>query len=523
MKLYIKRSVAFLMCALFVFTLFGCEKKHETRNILYETEDPIKTLDPQLAVSDTEQQAVMNLFEGLMRYDKDGKIECAAAKSYTVSSNKKVYSFTLRDHLTWSNGRPLTAEDFVFGLKRAVDPETNAPYAATLTPIKNAQKIIAGNLGTEKLGVKAVSEKVLEITLSEPTEDFLKILASSVAMPCSKAFFTDTKGYYGLKNRAVLSNGAYSLKAWNEEYCALMPNENYHSFKKTTNPVYIYFNKSDDLFENLKKGEPDLSTLNTAMLTRIKNETLDGSLQHISTGTTSLLFNKNAKIANSKILSALRATAKVTLSKEDTDYYGYSAAESMLPGIINAYKDLKVQKRELSAKSAQEAFKEGCTELQVERIFPSFTLYYVDNDITKRLAQQIASGWQSGFGVTVNIKSCEDEDALWDTVAAGNYDVALVESHARSDDAAEFLQQFTKNSTLNRYGFQSGTFDSLYKSLLKLTDKSSRKTVQEMLKLLAEDDYLLPMYHTSKTYYLTDRSKDAINQKNMILDFSKIQ
>ena len=127
MKQYFKRSVAFFLCAVIVLSLFGCEKKHETRNILYETEDVLKTLDPQLAVGDTEQQAVMNLFEGLMRYNADGKIECAAAESYSISKDKKTYQFTLRDNLTWSDGRELTAEDYVFGLRRAVDPETNAP------------------------------------------------------------------------------------------------------------------------------------------------------------------------------------------------------------------------------------------------------------------------------------------------------------------------------------------------------------------------------------------------------------
>ena len=118
--------------------LFGCGSEKGTKSFIYETVMGITNIDPLFATNDTELHIVYNTFEGLMKYDKAGILTCGVAENYSVSNGGKTYTFKLKKDSKWSDGRPLTAEDFEFAFKRAVDPHSQSPYASTLLPITYA-------------------------------------------------------------------------------------------------------------------------------------------------------------------------------------------------------------------------------------------------------------------------------------------------------------------------------------------------------------------------------------------------
>ena len=175
--------------------------------------DGIPTLDPDLSQDVVSARVINDLFEGLVSLDQSNKPVPGVAKSWDISKDGKVYTFHLRDNAKWSNGQPVTAEDFVYGLRREMDPATGAGNNTMYTVIKNGAKIVAGKAKPDTLGVKAINPHTLQITLENPTPYFLDILANSGAFPVYiPAVEKNPKGW--AKPGTIVSNGAYELKSW---------------------------------------------------------------------------------------------------------------------------------------------------------------------------------------------------------------------------------------------------------------------------------------------------------------------
>lgn len=137
------------------------------------------TLDPQKVEENTAAQIVLDLFEGLVWMDGEGQVQPAQAERWEILDGGKRYIFHLRSGLQWSDGQPLTAEDFVLGWQRAVDPKTASPFAGYLAQahINNAAAIVAGKADVTSLGVKAMDDRTLEVTLEQPVPWFTTMLA----------------------------------------------------------------------------------------------------------------------------------------------------------------------------------------------------------------------------------------------------------------------------------------------------------------------------------------------------------
>jgi oligopeptide transport system substrate-binding protein len=171
------------------------------------------TLDPQLALGVPSSHILRDLFEGLTTESPDGKLIPGAALRWNISRDARTYTFYLRRDLTWSNGEPLDASDFVYSLQRALNPETASSAANNLLPIQNAREVLAGELPVEELGISLLDEYTMQITLTGPTPYFLGLLASAVAYPVNRAN-VDTFGDQFSKPGNLVSNGAYVLDQW---------------------------------------------------------------------------------------------------------------------------------------------------------------------------------------------------------------------------------------------------------------------------------------------------------------------
>ncbi len=145
------------------------------------------SLDPHKATTLIEGDVLSELFEGLVSRDARGNIIPGAAQSWSESPDATVYTFQLRDDAKWSNGDKLRAEDFVYAFRRLMAPATGAPYANILYTLKNAEKINKGLSPVESLGVRALGEGALEITLEQPVPYFIEQLAHMTAMPLNRA------------------------------------------------------------------------------------------------------------------------------------------------------------------------------------------------------------------------------------------------------------------------------------------------------------------------------------------------
>ena len=189
--------------------------------------DP-ETLDQHKTSTTTEAHILRDLYEGLVAYGADGSIVPGVATDWSISDDGTVYTFTLRDDAKWSNGDPVVAGDFVYSLQRIMTPETGAKYATILYPIKNAEKINKGEVKPEDLGVKAVDDKSLEITLEQPTPFFIDLLAHQTGLPVHPAS-VEAHGTDFVKPENIVSNGAYKLAEFiPNAHVKTVKNENFH-------------------------------------------------------------------------------------------------------------------------------------------------------------------------------------------------------------------------------------------------------------------------------------------------------
>ncbi|WP_292898397.1 peptide ABC transporter substrate-binding protein [Nitratireductor sp.] len=189
--------------------------------------DP-ETLDQHKTSTVVEAHLLRDLYEGLVVYDASAKIIPGVAEEWTVSDDGSVYTFKLRDDAKWSNGDPVVAGDFVFSLRRIMMPDTGAKYANILYPIKNAEAINKGEMEPDQLGVKAVDERTLEITLEQPTPYFLELLTHQTGLPVNpkavEAYGTD---FVAPEN--IVTNGAYKLVSFQPgDKIVMEKNENFH-------------------------------------------------------------------------------------------------------------------------------------------------------------------------------------------------------------------------------------------------------------------------------------------------------
>ena len=220
--------------------------------------DP-ESLDPHKTSTVYEAHILRDLFEGLVMQDQKAELIPGAAESWTVSDDGLVYTFKLRPGAVWSDGSPLTAEDFVYSFRRLEDPATGAEYASMLYVVKNGEEVNTGKVKPEELGVKAVDASTFEVTLKSPTPYFLEMLTHQSAYPVNKAAI-DKLGADWIKPGNLVSNGAYTLAEFvPNDHIKLVKNAKFHDAANVKIDTVNYFPTEDrsTAIKRFEAGELD--------------------------------------------------------------------------------------------------------------------------------------------------------------------------------------------------------------------------------------------------------------------------
>ena len=200
----------FLACSLLGLTACG-DREGDFGRPLEQRSQPVELL--LLEDGQPDSHILRDLFEGLTTESAEGDLIPGAALRWNISRDARTYTFYLRRDLTWSNGEPLTAGDFVYSLQRALNPETASSAARTLLPIQNAREVLAGELPVEELGISLLDEFSMQIMLTGPTPYFLGLLASPVAYPVNRKNLEEFGNQFAKPDK-LGSNGAYVLEGW---------------------------------------------------------------------------------------------------------------------------------------------------------------------------------------------------------------------------------------------------------------------------------------------------------------------
>ena len=221
-----------------------------------------ETLDVHKSVGIPESWIELDLFEGLLVPGPKGELAPGAAESWTVSDDGRTYSFKLRADGRWSDGTPVTAQDFVYSWRRLVDPRTAAPYAYFLDRVVGAKAVRLGQKPVEALGVRAVDDRSFEVSLVGPTSYFLSMLTNNSTFPVSRAN-VEQDGDAFTKPGHLVSNGAYVLaEDVPQSHMTLRKNPQFHDAAnvKIDTVRYVVTEDVDSELSRFQAGELDVTT-----------------------------------------------------------------------------------------------------------------------------------------------------------------------------------------------------------------------------------------------------------------------
>ncbi len=218
------------------------------------------SLDPHLATGASAAPILYDLGLGLTTLDAGGNVVPGAAESWTISDDGLTYTFRLRPNLRWSDGSSLSAEDFLYSVRRAVDPATASRFASFLFPLQNAREILAGKMKPAQLGVRMIDDRTLVYQLVTPTPSFLETLASNIGSPVPRAAI-EAHGRQWTRPGRMLSSGAYRLTEWvPNSRITLEKNPYFYAADTVSIPVVRYY-PSDNEATGLRRyraGELDI-------------------------------------------------------------------------------------------------------------------------------------------------------------------------------------------------------------------------------------------------------------------------
>lgn len=473
----LKSVMLIYMCFCLCLSLISCgEKDYSGKTVNFATYDNVSTFDPQLAKTSAEITIASNCFENLFVKDENGEIKNGMVKSYTVSKDEKIYTFTLRTDAVWSDGETkVSAKDFEFGIKRAIKPETASPYVSALYSIKNAEKINKGKAKLENLGVKA-EENTLTIRLHEKDDGFIETLTKPLCAPCNEEFFNSTTGKYGLSNKNIISNGSFCITYHNTETRTVIisNNEDYNgSYKAIPKSVQIsYGDDYKDIYSAFGNDEADIGTIECSYMESLSEK---GNKNKLFYNTNYVLYLSDKLVSSSgtDLRQVLTADIDIGALKANiTDYY--KTESGIIPSINiidgKVYRDTvgNVTAKKYNAKKAQKLlgdFDAACEVLNGQSVF-----YPANNEKIALLCNLLVQGWQKDLNLYINSKE-ETSDNIANLIKNDEILMAIIPVTSENNSAVSSFNSLSKLKIVkNADGYSA---KKLFKAEQKLIDSGT--------------------------------------------------
>nr|WP_207755269.1 peptide ABC transporter substrate-binding protein [Clostridium pascui] len=485
----------------------------------------IKTLDPGRASDTASFTAVGAAFEGLARTN-NGKVEKAGAESWEVSADKKTYTFKLRDY-NWSDGKPVTAKDYVYGWTRILDPNTKSVYVDFLNGVKNAKNFTAGKAKAEDLGLKAKDDKTFVVELERPIPFFEEMIAFPLLAPVREDIAKAQGDKYGTDPTKMVYCGPYTITAWQKgAKLTLKKNDKYYDKDavKTDEVNLSVIKEMQTRYQMLMNKEIDAVAVTGEYIEKLKNDVKAGKVSGIEQAdpvSFYMIFNqtgKNKLLTNPKI----RLAFSLAIDREtyvNKIYKRGFVSEGLVPTIVKCgdvvYRD-KVQEplKELldQKKDPKALFVEGLKELGLDPNPSKHTVKYLPQDSSafdKQSAEFFQNQWQSKIGVNVQLDSAASFADSVKKAHDGNFEIAMSGWGADYNDPDSFIGIFTKGHGNNYGKYSSDKYEELYKKILNETDNTKRLelfTQAEKL-LVNEEAGIAPIFYKDRRNFFQNNVK----------------
>ena len=463
-------------------------------------EEP-QTLDPHLAEGLPAAHILRDLFEGLTAESPEGRIVPGAAIRWNISRDGKTYTFYLRRDAYWSNGDPVTANDFVFGLRRSADPATGSKYAQVLLPIENAPEVLSGELPPDQLGVSAMDEFTLQISMRDPTPYFLALLSHSSTYPVHTANVQEHGSAFSRPGNLV-SNGAYVLNEWViRSRISLVKNKNYWNADNVALEKINYYP-----FEDRSTALKRFRAGKLHWTSEVPNNQFKWLQKHypdelvISPWLGSYYFGFNLErepfIENPGLRMALMLALDRELLTDKVTQFGELPSFTLVPPGIRGYVSPVPEWAEWTQAEREEEARRLYSMAGYSEDNPlRFEIRYTAGGNNKKMALAAASLWKQVLGVRATLLNEEYKVFLQNRerkILTQVFQAGWISDYA---DAYSFLNLFRSGHGRNDYGYTNNLYDALLDEVAAERIPSIRRRLMfETERLLLADVPFIPLY-----------------------------
>ena len=491
------RTAAILFTAVLLITGCGNNDKdsgapRDTLNVNLGNEPP--SLDWSLATDTSSYTILNNIMEGLTQFDKGFMPVPALAESWTVTKDGRTYTFKIREGVLWTDGKPLTAGDFVYSWKRLLNPETGADYAYFLYDIENAEEYNTGKIkDPDKIGIKTLDDRTLEVRLKRPASYFPSLVSFMSTYPMRK----DAVETYGLKwtePENIITLGPYRLASWkHHDNILLTKNPGYWGEPPGIEKVNIIMNENpSSALAQYESGQLDYADSKSIPPLEVPR------LKDLRDFTTTLQFRGNyiafnvekPPFDNPLVRKAFAASIDRQSIVGLIQGAGITTKSWIPKNMLGHNPDIGIEFDPEQARKwlAEAGYPDG-------KGFPTVTFLWPDVSNNRVIAEALQSMWKQHLGVKVRLIN-EEWKVYLSTINTDPPEIHRAGWGADFPDPHNFMTLFTCNSGNNRTRWCNGEYDALVERAAGELDPGKRKAIydQAQMILLEKDTPIAPFY-----------------------------
>ncbi len=482
------------------------------------TEEPPQ-LDTTLLTDAVSGVVIAHIMEGLLRYDQHQRLVPGMAERWEINAEQAV--FNLRDAL-WSDGKPVTAHDFVFAWRTALDPANASQYAFILYPIRNAEAINRGELPLDALGARAEGDRTLVVDLERPVAFFDKLTAFSTYYPVRQDFYESADGRYGADADQLLYNGPFVMESWvHGQSLDLHKNPLYWDKDRIRldriNVAYIVSDANAvlNLFKDGKIAMASLTAENLAEAMEQRwhiNRFMDGSVFFIEFNHRPDRLTRNHNLRKAMLL----AQDPNELVYKVIKIPGYLPGESLFPVFLDGVRgkfreEYPAPEHRMDLVSARQHLEKARVELGLEE-FPSLVMLTGDNPVSNIQSEYYQAVFKKNLGLDIRIDRQIFKQRL-DKMTKGQFDMVLAGWGPDYNDALTYGDLFASWNLNNRGRYDNPEYDRLVRTAQGSLDPKVRMDAfNEMQRIIYDDAVLIVNYERGQAYVSDPRVKGIVRR-----------
>lgn len=477
----------------------------------YSNTADIATIDPGKSNSVADATVDYHLYDGLYR-NVQGDVRPATAESYTVSDDGLVYTFKLRQDAKWSDGETVTAHDFEYGIRRFCDPAAASPMSYLGAVLKNGTAVTNGEVPVEELGVKALDDFTLEITLENPADYFLSMTSMSVFAPVRKDKVEEFGAEFGGAADKQVYNGPFVATSYGEGKLVMEKNENYYGADDIKLDGVEVLTVADETtaVAMFDAGELDMAEIPTEMVSQYEDK-----VQYFFSGANdyAALNHRNEILANKNF----RLAMNYAVNREEYNLLSHNGLYQ--PNLRYVLPQVRGVEEEYGTEYPLEAFPlQGDMELAKQYLDTALSelglsspeeitlkLVVADTDSAKKEAEVVVNQWKNNLGINVeiNLVPYATRNAML-VPNSDEYDIIMSGWAPDYSDPYSYLELWYSTSGYNYLNYNSADYDKYIDASKVTTGAERMENLYNAEKTLLEDGALVPLQLRRQPYMVAD-------------------